>query len=204
MTPDARQVLPPVRVTTPPRTESEIKRERDLIEAVLGKDRKAAALFVDQYADGIYGYVRQRLTPRTELVDDIVQDVFIAALRGLGGFSGQSSLRSWLRGIARHKVEDYYRERLRTIGDLNPDDESLPPPASHPAFEERLDRERRTDKTHRILAKLPEPYGLVLLWRYWEKRSTKEMAERTRRTEKAIERLLARARAQFRQLWEAE
>ena len=78
------------------------------------------------------------------------------------------------------------------------------PARIHPAFEERLDRERRTDKTHRILAKLPEPYGLVLLWRYWEKRSTKEMAERTRRTEKAIERLLARARAQFRQLWEAE
>ena len=107
-------------------------------------------------------------------------------------------------GIARHKVEDYYRERLRTIGDLNLDDESLPPPASHPAFEERLDRERRTDKTHRILAKLPEPYGLVLLWRYWERRSTKEMSERTGRTEKAIERLLARARARFRQLWEAE
>ena len=158
------------------------------------KDRKAAAELVDRYADCLYDYVRQRLAPSTDLVDDIVQDVFIAALRGLDRFSGQSALRSWLLGIARHKVEDHYRRRLREmVSPLELDDAAVPTLARDPGIEERIDRDRLRDKTHR-----------VLLWRYWEKRSAREMAEQTGRTEKAIERLLARARTQFRSLWDAD
>ena len=89
--------------------------EAVLVAAILRNDRKAAAEFVDRYADCLYGYVRQRLAPSTDLVGDIVQDVFMAALRGLDRFSGQSALRSWLLGIARHKVEDHYRRRLREM-----------------------------------------------------------------------------------------
>ena len=56
--------------------------ERDLIAAVLRKDRKATAEFVSRYADKIYSYVRYRLIPRGDMVDDLVQDVFLV---GLGG-----------------------------------------------------------------------------------------------------------------------
>ena len=191
----------------PPTTLSRDGREQELalVAAVLGKDRKATALFVDRYADQLYGYVRQRLAPRSELADDIVQDVFVAALRGLGRFEGQSSLQSWLIGIARHKVEDYYRERLRVPESFSDSDsDTVAAYITRPRIEEQIDRRRAQDKTQRILEQLPEPYGLVLLWRYWEKRSAKEMAALTGRTEKAIERLLARARAQFRRLWEAD
>jgi DNA-directed RNA polymerase specialized sigma24 family protein len=55
-----------------------------------------------------------------------------------------------------------------------------------------------------VLASLPEAYSLALLWRYWEKRSAQEMAERTGKTVKAIERLLARAREMFRERWSNE
>jgi DNA-directed RNA polymerase specialized sigma24 family protein len=57
--------------------------------------------------------VRHRLAPRADLVDDVVQDVFLAALGGLSTFRGTSPLRSWLLGIARHKVESFYRQQLR-------------------------------------------------------------------------------------------
>jgi RNA polymerase sigma-70 factor (ECF subfamily) len=52
-----------------------------------------------------------------------------------------------------------------------------------------------------MLARLPERYGLILLWRYWEQRSTREMATAIGATEKSVERMLARARARFRELW---
>ena len=179
--------------------------DAELVRAVLRKDRKATAELVDRYADCLYGYVRQRLAPSTDLVDDIVQEVFMAALRGLDGFSGQSALRSWLLGIARHKVEDHYRRRLRDVGTVSEfDDDTLPIPEPSLTAEDRIDRDRLREKTHRVLAQLPEAYGLVLLWRYWEKRSAREMAEQTGRTEKAIERLLARARTQFKTLWDAD
>jgi DNA-directed RNA polymerase specialized sigma24 family protein len=52
-----------------------------------------------------------------------------------------------------------------------------------------------------VLASLPEQYRLALIWRYWERASAREMAHKTGKTEKAIERLLARARAEFRGRW---
>ena len=73
-----------------------------------------------------------------------------------------------------------------------------------PEIDALIDKGRAQEKTQRILARLPEAYGLVLLWRYWEEHSTKEMAAQTGKTEKAMERLLARARVHFRRLWEGE
>jgi RNA polymerase sigma-70 factor, ECF subfamily len=175
--------------------------ERELVASILRKDRKAAARFVVAHIDAVYSYARLRLSPRADLVDDVVQEVFVAALRGLAAFQGQSSLRSWLIGIARHKVEDLYRQRLRAPGTLD-DSTAGPEPATDAApLDEQIDARRARDKAQRILARLPERYGLLLLWRYWEQRSTREMATAIGTTEKSIERALARARAQFKELW---
>ena len=176
--------------------------ERRLVDLVLRRDRKAAAQFVAEYADGVYAYVRHRLAPRAEAVDDVVQDVFVAALDGLPRFTGASGLRAWLLGIARHKVEDYYRRQLRAPESLDDDPGGAGPAARTPPVDEAIDRGRIEARTRRVLRRLPEAYGVVLLWRYWENRSVREMAEATGKTEKAIEHLLARARARFRQLWE--
>jgi RNA polymerase sigma-70 factor, ECF subfamily len=176
--------------------------ERELVAAILRKDRKATARLVAEYGDPVYGYVRQRLAPRADLVDDVVQDVFLAALRSLPTFLGNAPLRSWLLGIARHKVEAYYRQRLREPEALPDSGDASEPAASSIPIDELIDRGRLEARTQRVLRQLPESYGLALLWRYWENRSVREMAEATGRTEKAIERLLARARARFRALWD--
>ena len=102
--------------------------EQQLVAAILRRDRKATAEFVSRHADSIYAYVRHRLAPRADLVEDVVQEVFLAALGSLSGFRGTSLLRSWLLGIARHKVEGYYREQLRTPEPLG-DSEGMEPSA---------------------------------------------------------------------------
>ena len=178
--------------------------EQALLGAVLAKDRKAAAEFVSRYADPVYAYVSRRLAPRRDLVEDVVQDVFLAALQKLATFAGQSSIVGWLLGIARHKVEDVYRAKLREPDPL-PDDGDAPGAGStvDPGLDELIDAARAEEKTRRILERLPAAYSAALLWRYWEQRSIREMAAQTDKTEKAIERLLARARISFRRLWEA-
>jgi RNA polymerase sigma-70 factor (ECF subfamily) len=136
-----------------------------------------------------------------DLVDDLVQEIFLAAWENLDKFRGDSSLRNWILGIARHKVEDHYRKSLREVQFL---DEEESPRSEHVDFldrEEVLDRQVAEKKVQGILASLPEAYSVVLLWRYWEKRSLREIAGQTGKTEKAIERLLARARDQFKKRW---
>lgn len=179
--------------------------ERALVASVLRRDRKAAARLVAAHIDAVYGYARSRLAPRADLVDDIVQDVFLAALNGLAAFQAQSSLRTWLLGIARHKIEDVYRQRLRAslpLDDLH--EAGAEPPSGDVPVDERIDRTRARLKARRILERMPERYGLMLLWRYWEQRSAREMAAAIGTTEKSVERTLARARARFKELWSKE
>jgi RNA polymerase sigma-70 factor (ECF subfamily) len=173
-----------------------------LVTAVLQRDRKATAEFVDTYTDAVYAFIRRRLSPRLDLVEDLVQEVFIAAWENLNSFRGASPLRAWLLGIARHKVEDYYRRLLQSAQPLEPATaEELP--AEDLDMEGIADRDRTERRARQVLEELPERYRVALEWRYWEKRSARQMAKAAGRTEKAIERLLARAREQFRRRWQA-
>ena len=182
-----------------------VAEERALLAAVLQRDRKAAGEFVSRYSGPVYAYVSRRLAPRADLAEDVVQDVFLVALQNLDRFAGQSSVVGWLLGIARHKVQDVYRARVREPEAFADDAEtSNRGPATEPLLDELIDAARVEEKTRQILGLLPAAYSAALLWRYWEKRSIKEMAAQTGKTEKAMERLLARARAHFRQLWEAD
>src|SRR5438552_170080 len=100
-------------VPEPREPKAHVHNDKELAAALLRKDRKATAEWVSLYTDSVYAYVWRRLVPRADLVDDVVQEVFLAAWESLGHFEGNSSLHNWLLGIARHKVEDYYRRRLR-------------------------------------------------------------------------------------------
>lgn len=183
------------------RTSSQSVEDATLVAAVLRKDRKASAEFVARFADDIYQYIRSRLAPRYDQVDDLVQEVFLAAWGSLSNYRGDGPLQAWLMGIARHKVEDFYRERLRVPNSIEDTVQDLGTSTLTLDFHRSLERDQLRKKTCRLLVGLPEKYRLALIWRYWEKASTREMALKTGRTEKAIERLLARARVEFRQRW---
>lgn len=179
--------------------------ERELVASILRHDRKAAAQFVAAHIDAVYAYARHRLAPRIDLVDDTVQDVFLVALKSLGGFEGRSSLRTWLLAIARHKIEDVYRQRLHLPDALDELESTAEEPLSEGTSpEDQIDAARAQAKARDVLARMPERYGLLLLWRYWEQRSTRDMAAAIGATEKSVERMLARARVRFKELWSKE
>ena len=68
-------------------------------------------------------------------------------------------------------------------------------------FENQLEAANRQEQVDQVLAVLPEVYSIALVWRYREGRSIREIAQETGKTEKAIERLLARAREMFKRRW---
>jgi len=172
-----------------------------LVAGVLAKDRKATAEFVALCTHSIYPFVRRRLLPRSDLVEDLMQEILFAAWHALPNFRGDANLRSWVLGIARHKLEDYYRKRLRE-SELPEDDEEPPELTLTPMLEQALDSAAQQEKVQQTLAGLPEPYALALIWRYRDEKSVREMAQFSGKTEKAVERLLARARASFRKRWD--
>lgn len=60
------------------------------------------------------------------LAKDLVQDTFLAAWKQRASFAGKSSFRSWLTGILRHKILDYWRtaKRFNLATDLAVNEES--------------------------------------------------------------------------------
>lgn len=48
-----------------------------------------------------------------DVAEDVVQDTLLAALQGASGFSGRSSLKTWLTGILKHKIVDVIRRKSR-------------------------------------------------------------------------------------------
>jgi RNA polymerase sigma-70 factor, ECF subfamily len=168
-------------------------------DAILDRDRKAIAELVSLHADAIYRFIHHRLD-RRDAVDDLVQDVFLAALKAIGRFRVESSLRTWLLGIARHKIADYYRERLRSLS-LEETPTLSDEAASDMRIDESMDRRKIEERARTVLSTLPDAYRAVLVCRYWDQRSVGEIAEMSGKTEKSIERLLARARQQFKRRW---
>jgi RNA polymerase sigma-70 factor (ECF subfamily) len=173
--------------------------EHALVAGVLAKDRKATGEFVAHCAGWLYPFVQSRLVPRGEEVDDLMQEIVLAAWQALPTFRGEASLRSWVMGIARHKLEDYYRRKLYVAE--SPEEEALYEPYTMPELDHQIDSAALREKVQDTLALLPEPYALALIWRYRDEKSVREMAQLTGKTEKAIERLLARARQNFRRRW---
>lgn len=50
-----------------------------------------------------------------EVVEDVVQEVFLSALKGADGFAGRSSVRTWLTGNLRNKIADHHRKSAREV-----------------------------------------------------------------------------------------
>jgi len=92
-----------------------------------------ASKWVDEHGDALFRFALLRVKD-TNIADDLVQETFLAALKGIERFRGGSSLRTWLVGILKHKIIDHFRKNRPEIlsSDLqNMDDESA---------EERMDR----------------------------------------------------------------
>ena len=68
--------------------------------------------WVDKYGDLLYRYALSRIqNPST--AEDLVQETFLAALRARDRFAGNSTTRTWLVGILRHKIYDHLRHICR-------------------------------------------------------------------------------------------
>jgi len=64
------------------------------------------------YGDYLYRYALFRLS-NEEIARDMVQETLIAAWKAMKNFRGDSSIRTWLVGILKHKITDYVRKQIR-------------------------------------------------------------------------------------------
>jgi len=106
----------------------EAERDAALLERLKGGDAKALDALFRRHRDAAFG-IAYRLLGRREDALDVVQESFIHVLRGIEGFRGQSSFRTWLYRIVTHAALDYRRYRSYRLTD-SLDAENAPEPAA--------------------------------------------------------------------------
>ena len=127
-------------------------------------------------------------------VEDVTQEIFLAAMRSLSSFRGDAKLGTWLRTLTNHKVAEYSRRRSRKQEpQLAPLSDALSEMTggTSQAMEDRIFLQR-------ALQNLPENYREVLLLRFAEDMQFNEIAEHNGQNLEAVKSLFRRAVAALR------
>ena len=143
-----------------------------LVSAARGGDRAAFGRLYDRYARMVHGILLSRVPPRE--VDDLVQEVFLSALRQLHALRDVARFGAWLAAITRNRANDYFRKAV-------PDDKILEP-VSEDQADSRTNNHVAAQEAAAILAvlrTLPEAYREPLILRLVEGMTGPEIAART-------------------------
>lgn len=177
--------------------------ETKLVEKLRSGDSAAMEEFYTIYRSRLYSLILEQVGRDEATAEDLVQDVFLAALASLDKFRGDSQLYTWLRSIAFHKINDFYRHQARqpkpkeplhdfdvTILEQIGDNE--------PAASAQMESEEVRQSVHQALADLPQDYQEVLVLKYLKDMPVLAISQIMGRSPKSVEGLLSRARKAMR------
>ena len=176
--------------------------------------------WVDEYGDYLFKFAFIRLRDATR-AEDAVQETFLAALKGGKNFAGRSAEKSWLVGILKNKIYDYFRKASRetvfTDLEFYADEESDRfvadglgqggwihdrAPLDWPMPGENLDNELFWKAYRDCAAKLPKNVATVFNLREVDDLESKEICELLKISESNLWVMLHRARMSLRRCLE--
>jgi RNA polymerase sigma-70 factor (ECF subfamily) len=156
--------------------------ERLLIEAAKADPQRFADLY-EQNFDRVYAFVVRRSGSRGE-AEDLTAEVFHQALANLGRFEWRGvPFVAWLLQIARNAVADRWQRAARERGEPAPDSREI---------EGGADADRRA-MLGDLVGRLPHDQQRVVVARFVEQKSIREIAQALGRTEGAVKQLQFRA-----------
>jgi RNA polymerase sigma-70 factor (ECF subfamily) len=177
--------------------------ETKLVEKLRSGDSAAMEEFYTAYRSRLYSLILEQVDRDEAVAEDLVQDVFLAALASLDKFRGDSQLYTWLRSIAFHKINDHYRHQAR-----RPEPKKSPHDFdvteleqigdNQPAASTQMESEEARQSVHQALADLPQDYQEVLVLKYLKDMPVLAISQIMGRSPKSVEGLLSRARKAMR------
>ncbi len=170
---------------------TEVSEDARLVQAARQGDRGAFGRLYGRYARMVHGILLARV-PHAE-VDDLVQDVFLLALRKLSTLRDLAAFGGWLAMITRNRANDYYR-RSRGVEMTELPDE-LPGDLASSA-----DADAEARAVLERIRTLPEAYRETLILRLVEGMTGPEIASRTGLTPASVRVNLHRGMKMLREL----
>ena len=159
-------------------TESE---ERLLIEAAQKDPSRFAELYEHNF-HRVYAYVARRVRDRAE-TQDLTAQVFHKALANLGKFKWKGSpFAAWLYRIASNAIADQAKRKMRESGEQSN-------PLSESSTATDLEEVERRARIFSAVDKLPDDQRRVIVMRFADEKSIREIAVELGRSEGAVKQL---------------
>jgi len=171
---------------------------RDLVTRVCQGDQEAFRLIFDRYSRPVIGFIYDMVSDR-ELAEELTQETFVRAFRGIHSMKPQTKLSTWLFGIARNVARESLRARTRANTQVTLEDESVMGVSDQkPVPVDRLLSKELNEVIRRALEALDEDKRLVFTLKVFHQCSYEEIAEITGFSLAKLKTDLHRARAEMR------
>jgi RNA polymerase sigma-70 factor (ECF subfamily) len=181
------------------------------LDVTAESDASTSCAWLEAHGDYLFNFAVGQVRD-AGVAEDLVQDTFLAAFKARDRFAGQSSERTWLVGILRHKICDHLRRacRERAVRAEVPaprnDDEAWEDAAMwlHDVAAEcqsptrRLELSEFRQNLELALGKLPSRVAQVFQLYEIEERPNAEICQRLNISESNLWVMLYRARKQLR------
>lgn len=158
--------------------------DSQLLSAYLSGDGSAISNLIERHKKRVTEYIRMMVKDR-DTADDIFQETFIKVVRFIdeGRYTDNGKFLSWVLRIAHNQVIDYFRQNKQQnkvtesdagfdiLGSLR---------FSNDTVEDRLVSSQIENDVRKLIEYLPEEQKQVVMMRYYDNLSFKEIAEMTK------------------------
>ena len=173
--------------------------DQELLDGIRRESEVHFAELYNRYFQRIYNFVYTRMRNHAE-TEEVVQETFLAVFRSFGNYRGQSSLLSWIYGIAKNTTNNSLRrtksqtERIEMAGE----EELFPRSAIDVGMpDEQLDLHRFREQLSERLDTLSAWQAEIFEMRHFENLSIPEISKRTARSSDAVRSSLYRVKRMF-------
>jgi RNA polymerase sigma-70 factor (ECF subfamily) len=181
-----RSIVPEggVKARSAARLDRDCSAERALIEAAQ-RDRGRFSELYEANFERVYAYVIRRVRDRDE-AQDITSDVFHLALKSLPRFEWRGvPFAAWLYRIAYNEIAD----RSKTVAKRRAHEHVFQENDAPVADPSNIDDAERRGRLFKLVDRLPRDQSRVIVMRFTEQKSIREIASALKRTEGAIKQL---------------
>lgn len=191
-----KSIARPSRASTPPPPPASSLADAELVEGIRRGNEAQFNELYRRYFQRVYNFTFLRVRNHAD-AEEIVQETFTAVFRSVEAFRGQSSLLSWIYGIAKNTVNNQLRRaknRDTWLEKAEPELLRPSPGVECCSPEEHLSMRRYAETIHRRLDNAGDWQVEVFVLRHVENLSISEISARMERSSDAIRSSLYRTK----------